>query len=171
MKGDDIAARLVALAVRVVKIVDALPDTLAGRHVAGQVLRSGTSRFPRSTHCAAYWGHRSGPPASIARRLRAGTPRRADDRFPVSGFLFAVFRLLHPASCRSIPPLCPSRGPISISCAPARGRRLRRHRTACGRVLYAPEINAPGPLHAHLEDFDLHGAVAVPAGDRDRLEH
>ena len=43
MKGDDIAARLVALAVRVVRIVDALPDTLAGRHVAGQLLRSGTS--------------------------------------------------------------------------------------------------------------------------------
>jgi four helix bundle protein len=43
MKGNDIAARLVALAVRVVKIVDALPDTLAGRHVAGQLLRSGTS--------------------------------------------------------------------------------------------------------------------------------
>jgi four helix bundle protein len=35
--------RLVALAVGVVKIVDALPDTLAGRHVAGQLLRSGTS--------------------------------------------------------------------------------------------------------------------------------
>ena len=43
MKGDDIAARLVALAVSVVKVVDALPDTLAGRHVAGQLLRSGTS--------------------------------------------------------------------------------------------------------------------------------
>ena len=43
MKGDDIAERLVALAVGVVKIVDALPDTLAGRHVAGQLLRSGTS--------------------------------------------------------------------------------------------------------------------------------
>jgi four helix bundle protein len=43
MKGDDIAARLVALAVDVVKIVDVLPDTLAGRHVAGQLLRSGTS--------------------------------------------------------------------------------------------------------------------------------
>ncbi|HVO25054.1 MAG TPA: four helix bundle protein [Candidatus Margulisiibacteriota bacterium] len=43
MKGDDITARLVALAVRVVKIVDALPDTLARRHVAGQLLRSGTS--------------------------------------------------------------------------------------------------------------------------------
>jgi hypothetical protein len=37
MKGDDIAA-LMALAV-VVKIIDALPDTLAGRHVAGQLLR------------------------------------------------------------------------------------------------------------------------------------
>jgi four helix bundle protein len=43
MKGDDIAARLVALAVAIVKVVDALPDTLAGRHVAGQLLRSGTS--------------------------------------------------------------------------------------------------------------------------------
>jgi len=43
MKGDDIAARLVALAVSVVKIVDALPDTLAGKHIAGQLLRSGTS--------------------------------------------------------------------------------------------------------------------------------
>jgi four helix bundle protein len=43
MKGDDIAVRFVALAVRVVKIVDVLPDTLAGRHVAGQLLRSGTS--------------------------------------------------------------------------------------------------------------------------------
>jgi four helix bundle protein len=43
VKGDDIVERLVALAVGVVKIVDALPDTLAGRHVAGQLLRSGTS--------------------------------------------------------------------------------------------------------------------------------
>ena len=43
MKGDDIAGRLVALAVRVVKIVDALPDTPAGKHVGGQLLRSGTS--------------------------------------------------------------------------------------------------------------------------------
>ena len=43
MKGDNIAARLVALAVAVVKVVEALPDTLAGRHVAGQLLRSCTS--------------------------------------------------------------------------------------------------------------------------------
>jgi len=43
VKGDDIAERLVALAVRVVTIVDALPDSLAGRHVAGQLVRFGTS--------------------------------------------------------------------------------------------------------------------------------
>lgn len=43
MKGDDIAERLVTLAVSVVKVVDALSDTLAGRHVAGQLLRAGTS--------------------------------------------------------------------------------------------------------------------------------
>lgn len=43
MKGDDIAERLVALAVVVVKLVDVLPDTLAGKHVGGQLLRSGTS--------------------------------------------------------------------------------------------------------------------------------
>jgi len=43
MKGDGIAIRLVALAVEVIKIVDALPDTLAGRHIAGQLLRSRTS--------------------------------------------------------------------------------------------------------------------------------
>lgn len=43
MKGDDIAARLVVVATSVTQIVDALPDTLAGRHVAGQLLRAGTS--------------------------------------------------------------------------------------------------------------------------------
>lgn len=30
---------------------------------------------------------------------------------------------------------------------------------------------ASGALHAHLDGFDLHAAVAVPAGDRARLEH
>jgi four helix bundle protein len=43
MKGDDIAARLITLAVFGVKLVDALPETLAGKHVAGQLLRLGTS--------------------------------------------------------------------------------------------------------------------------------
>lgn len=43
MKGDDIAERLVALAVVVVTLVDALPDTTAGKHVRDQLLPSGTS--------------------------------------------------------------------------------------------------------------------------------
>lgn len=43
MKGDDIAVRLVAIGVAVIKIVDALPSTLAGRHIGAQLLRSGTS--------------------------------------------------------------------------------------------------------------------------------
>jgi four helix bundle protein len=43
MKGDDIAERLVALAVVVVGVVDALPETVAGKHVGGQLLRAGTS--------------------------------------------------------------------------------------------------------------------------------
>src|SRR5438093_605609 len=43
MRGDDIAERLVAFAVRVIKVVDALPDGATGKHIAGQLLRSGTS--------------------------------------------------------------------------------------------------------------------------------
>ena len=40
-----------------------------------------------------------------------------------------------------------------------------------GRDPKAPAVTSSGPLHAHLEGFDLHAAVAVPAGDRARLEH
>ena len=43
MKGDDISDRLVALAVSIIKVADSLPDTPTGKHVAGQLLRSGTS--------------------------------------------------------------------------------------------------------------------------------
>ncbi len=43
MKGDDINERLIGVAARVIKVVDALPDTLAGHHVAGQLVRCGTS--------------------------------------------------------------------------------------------------------------------------------
>jgi four helix bundle protein len=42
-KGDDIEDRLIKFAVRVVKLGDQLPRTQAGRHIAGQLLRSGTS--------------------------------------------------------------------------------------------------------------------------------
>lgn len=42
-KGDDIEARLIEFAVRIVKLSDSLPKTYAGRHLANQLLRSGTS--------------------------------------------------------------------------------------------------------------------------------
>ncbi len=42
-KGDDIEARLIDFAVRVVNLSNSLPKTYAGRHLANQLLRSGTS--------------------------------------------------------------------------------------------------------------------------------
>ena len=43
MKGDDIAERLLNFAVRILRLVQALPKTLPGKHVAGQLIRCGTS--------------------------------------------------------------------------------------------------------------------------------
>ena len=41
--GDDIADRLLEFAVRVIKLVNALPNTIVARHIAGQLIKSGTS--------------------------------------------------------------------------------------------------------------------------------
>jgi four helix bundle protein len=46
MKGDDIIERLLEFGARVGKVVDALPETRLGRHIAGQLVRSGTSPAP-----------------------------------------------------------------------------------------------------------------------------
>ena len=46
VKGDDIEERLIDFAVRIIGVCDALPDKPAGRHVRGQLLRSGTSPTP-----------------------------------------------------------------------------------------------------------------------------
>ena len=35
----------------------------------------------------------------------------------------------------------------------------------------APDDGSGAPCHAHIAGFDLHAGVAVPAGDRERLEH
>ena len=43
MKGDELADRLVDFGVRVIRLVAALPKNQVGRHVAGQLVRSGTS--------------------------------------------------------------------------------------------------------------------------------
>ena len=42
----DLEDRLVDFAVRVINVVEALPDTRAGKHIANQLVRSGTSPAP-----------------------------------------------------------------------------------------------------------------------------
>ncbi len=42
----DLEERLLEYSVRIIKIVDQLPNTRTGSHVAGQLLRSGTSAYP-----------------------------------------------------------------------------------------------------------------------------
>lgn len=42
----DLQDRLIDFAVRVIKLSEALPETKAGKHVASQILRSGTSPAP-----------------------------------------------------------------------------------------------------------------------------
>lgn len=42
-KTDQLSDRLLDFAVEVIKIADALPNTVAGRHVGGQLVRAGTS--------------------------------------------------------------------------------------------------------------------------------
>ena len=45
-KGDDIQERLIDFAVAVIQFTSQLPKTQAGKHVSGQLLRSGTSPAP-----------------------------------------------------------------------------------------------------------------------------
>ena len=44
--GYDLEDRLIDYAVRIIRLTEALPNTKAGTHVAGQILRSGTSPAP-----------------------------------------------------------------------------------------------------------------------------
>jgi four helix bundle protein len=53
-RGEELEDRLLDFAARVGVVVDALPDTRLGRHVAGQLVRSGTSPAPNYAEaCAA----------------------------------------------------------------------------------------------------------------------
>ena len=45
-RADELEERLIDFAVRIVKLSANLPRTSAGRHIAGQILRSGTSPPP-----------------------------------------------------------------------------------------------------------------------------
>ena len=54
MNSDELSDRLWRFAARVGKVVDALPDTRLGRHVAGQLVRCGTAAPPNYDEgCAA----------------------------------------------------------------------------------------------------------------------
>ena len=45
-KPQDLENRLVDFAVRIINVVETLPDSKAGKHIAGQLVRSGTSPAP-----------------------------------------------------------------------------------------------------------------------------
>lgn len=45
-KADELEERLINFAVRIIKLSASLPKTPAGKHIAGQILRSGTSPAP-----------------------------------------------------------------------------------------------------------------------------
>jgi four helix bundle protein len=54
MTSEELAERLINFAARIGKVVDALPNTRMGRHIAGQLVRSGTSPAPNYEEaCAA----------------------------------------------------------------------------------------------------------------------
>jgi four helix bundle protein len=54
MTPDDLSDRLLEFAVRIARVVDALPKTKMGQHVAGQLARCGTSAPPNYEEgCAA----------------------------------------------------------------------------------------------------------------------
>jgi four helix bundle protein len=54
MSPEKLSERLIEFSVRIGKVVDALPDTRLGRHIAGQLVRCGTSPPPNYEEaCAA----------------------------------------------------------------------------------------------------------------------
>ncbi|MEM7331407.1 MAG: four helix bundle protein [Chloroflexota bacterium] len=42
-KGDDLQERLTEFAVRIIRLCEAMPKTVTGKHLSGQLVRSGTS--------------------------------------------------------------------------------------------------------------------------------
>jgi len=62
---DDLEERLIEYSVRIIKIVGQLPNTRAGSHVAGQLLRSGTSAHPNHGEAQA-----AGSPKDFIHKLR-----------------------------------------------------------------------------------------------------
>ncbi len=42
-RGDQLSERFLAFVVKIIKLTDSLPKTVSGKHIAGQLVRSGTS--------------------------------------------------------------------------------------------------------------------------------
>ena len=42
----DLDERLLEYSTRIIRLIESLPDTRAGKHIAGQLLRSGTAAYP-----------------------------------------------------------------------------------------------------------------------------
>ncbi len=64
-RADELEERLINFAVRIIKLPGRLPRNAAGRHIAGQILRSGTSPAPN------YGEARGGEsPADFVHKLR-----------------------------------------------------------------------------------------------------
>jgi hypothetical protein len=68
-------------------------------------------------------------------------------------------------------PLLRDIGAASVLGCAATGPRAGRPIVRLGRDQNAPWVESSGARHAHVDGFDLHANVAVPAGDRERLEH
>ena len=45
-KSDELEDRLIDFSVRVIRLCDALPNTVTGKHIRGQLVRSGTAPAP-----------------------------------------------------------------------------------------------------------------------------
>lgn len=56
-RADELQERLIDFAVRIIKLSAHLPKTPAGRHIAGQILRSGTSPPPNYGEARAAASH------------------------------------------------------------------------------------------------------------------
>jgi hypothetical protein len=65
----DLEERLLEYSVRIIKIVEQLPNTRAGNHVAGQLLRSGTSAYPNHGEAQAAEAPFSCPNSSLSIRF------------------------------------------------------------------------------------------------------
>jgi len=56
-KADELQERLIDFSVRIIKLSSKMPKTLVGRHIAGQILRSGTSPPPNYGEARAASSH------------------------------------------------------------------------------------------------------------------